>query len=50
MIYKFYFILWHRQSGSTAGELEEDEDDIIAAAYEEFLKLPPNNTSGVKRG
>ncbi|KAK0078777.1 hypothetical protein PV325_002111 [Microctonus aethiopoides] len=38
------------QSGSTAGELEEDEDDIIAAAYEEFLKLPPNNTSGVKRG
>lgn len=30
---------------------DEDEDDIIAAAYEEFLKLTPNNiSSGVKKG
>ncbi|KAF7994756.1 hypothetical protein HCN44_004228 [Aphidius gifuensis] len=27
-----------------AGQLDEDEeDDMIAAAYEEFLKMPPNN-------
>lgn len=27
-----------------AGHLDEDEeDDMIAAAYEEFLKMPPNN-------
>ncbi|XP_057330629.1 polyadenylate-binding protein-interacting protein 1 isoform X1 [Microplitis mediator] len=39
---------WQRGGGHEADPAEEDEDDIIAAAYEEFLKLTPNN--GVKKG
>lgn len=49
---KYLMKKWTISVGVCSKFDEEDEDDAIAAAYEEFLKLTPNKSGGsvVDRG